>query len=327
MDETMDECFDKFLKKENFSEKQLNQIRKDIRKCYWKYYSTPEEYFLFDFMNKSHSERKEFLTDRFLWRTLWTTWGGQFVNNESDLLDKYAFCRRLEPFMHRAFVEVKSKQDYQAFWTLANNVKDVFCKPNFNCMGKGIFAAHIDTEDEAKEHFNMMIETGGCWIVEQAIKQCHEMLTWNPSSVNTIRYYSFLDNNGNYSVLPHVIRTGRKGSVVDNGGSGGVFAVIDPETGIVYTDGIDETGKYYSEHPDSGVKYKGWQVPRWLELCEAVEKAHKNYLPKHHYVGWDWALTDQGWTLIEANWGQFLLQFVEKVGRKKAFLKNIGKRD
>ena len=111
----------------------------------------------------------------------------------------------------------------------------------------------------------------------------------------------------------------------DNGGSGGVFAVINPETGIVYTDGIDETGKYYSEHPDSGVKYKGWQVPRWQELCEAVEKAHKNYLPKHHYVGWDWALTDQGWTLIEENWGQFLLQFVEKVGRKRAFLKNIGR--
>lgn len=251
--------------------------------------------------------------------------GGKFVTDESDLLDKYQFCFRMEPFMHRAFVEVKSKDDYQTFWTLTNNVKDVFCKPNFNCMGKGIFAAHIDTEEEAKIPFNTMIETGGRWIVEEAIKQCQEMASWNLSSVNTIRYYSFLDNEGNYSVLPHVIRTGRKGSVVDNGGSGGVFAVVNPETGVVYTDGIDETGKYYSEHPDSGIKYKGWRVPRWQELCEAVEKAHKNYLPNHHYVGWDWALTEQGWTLIEANWGQFLLQFVEKKGRKTEFLKNIGK--
>ena len=25
----------------------------------------------------------------------------------------------------------------------------------------------------------------------------------------------------------------------------------------------------------------------------------------HIYVGWDFALTDNGWVLIEGNWGQF----------------------
>lgn len=250
---------------------------------------------------------------------------GGGVENENDLLDKFAFCQRMKPLMQRDFIEVQSPCDYANFLEMSMRVTNVFCKPNFNCMGKGIFAAHVETEEDAKKHFNAIIETGGRWIVEQAIKQSAEMASWNKSSVNTIRYYSFLDNEGNYNVLPHVLRTGRKGNVVDNGGSGGIFAVVNPKTGVVYTDGIDESGKYYSNHPDSGVTFKGWQIPHWRELCELVEKAHKEFLPRHHYVGWDWALTENGWELIEANWGQFLLQFNEKIGRKKEFLRNIGK--
>ena len=41
-----------------------------------------------------------------------------------------------------------------------------------------------------------------------------------------------------------MLRTGRKGSVIDNAGSGGIFANIDMNTGQVITDGIDENGNY-----------------------------------------------------------------------------------
>lgn len=266
-----------------------------------------------------------FLTDRVLHKHLYFIRNA--VKDESDLENKYAFCQKMRDYTNREICFVQGKEDWIPFSSFVKRHNTVFCKPNYSCMGAGIFMAVINTDDDAKDCFDKMMSAGGKWIVEEKINQDLRMATWNASSVNTIRYYSFLDIDGNYNVVPHVLRTGRKGTVVDNGGSGGVFAVINPRTGVVYTDGIDETGKYYTEHPDSKQVFKGWQVPRWQELSGLVEKAHREKLPNHRYIGWDWALSENGWVLIEANWGQFLNQYVEKKGRKKEFVKYIGNND
>ena len=94
-------------------------------------------------------------------------------------------------------------------------------------------------------------------------------------------------------------------------------------TGTIITDGKDEKNNIYVSHPDSGVVYKGWQVPRWTELILLVEKLHKT-MSKHKYVAWDFALTNEGWVLIEGNWGQFVCQ-QSCMGRgfKKDFLELI----
>ena len=71
-------------------------------------------------------------------------------------------------------------------------------------------------------------------------------------------------------------------------------------------------------HPDSGCKYKGWVIPRWNELLTLVEECHRNF-DGHRYVGWDFALTANGWVLIEGNWGQFLSEFTEGGGIREQF--------
>ena len=111
-----------------------------------------------------------------------------------------------------------------------------------------------------------------------------------------------------------------KRQIVDNAGSGGIISNVDSNTGLIYTDGFDENGKSYKCHPDSGLNFKGWQIPLWKELIETVKSVHMA-MSDHIYVGWDFALTDNGWVLIEGNWGQFLNQYVDKVGRKEEFLK------
>lgn len=43
-------------------------------------------------------------------------------------------------------------------------------------------------------------------------------------------------------------------------------------------------------------------------------------MPEHPYIGWDFALScNNGWCVIEANWGQLLCQYVDKQGRKAEF--------
>lgn len=145
---------------------------------------------------------------------------------------------------------------------------------------------------------------------------------WNDSCINTVRLPCFY-SNGKFHVLNPFLRTGRKGAVVDNAGAGGIFACLDEETGVVVTDGINESNRFYKSHPDSGIVYKGWQVPKWDELLNLAEQIFKECLPEHKYIGFDFALTDTGWVLIEGNWGQFVGQYASRKGVKQQFIKYL----
>ena len=82
-------------------------------------------------------------------------------------------------------------------------------------------------------------------------------------------------------------------------------------------------GRRYECHPDSGVKFEGWQIPRYDELVSTVKEMHLNVMPDHPYIGWDMALTDEGWVVIECNWGQLLNQYVDHIGLKNEFMEYV----
>ena len=57
------------------------------------------------------------------------------------------------------------------------------------------------------------------------------------------------------------LRMGREGSFVDNFSAGGISALIDPDSGVIYTDGADKKGHSYECHPDSKVNdLKGFGI-------------------------------------------------------------------
>ena len=80
---------------------------------------------------------------------------------------------------------------------------------------------------------------------------------------------------------------------------------------------------YYEKHPDSGLTYRGWEVPQWQELLIMAEKIFRQCFPEHRYIGFDFALTERGWVLIEGNWGQFVSQYNDKVGVKEQFVRYL----
>ncbi|HLP02509.1 MAG TPA: sugar-transfer associated ATP-grasp domain-containing protein, partial [Opitutaceae bacterium] len=126
---------------------------------------------------------------------------------------------------------------------------------------------------------------------------------------------------GDAPVLYHpFLRTGVGGAVVDNGGAGGILAAIDPATGILSTDGRDEDGVYYPRHPDTGIVYRGFQIPRWAEVAELAGRLCR-IVPGERYTGWDFALTPDGWVLVEANHrGQFVgFQMLTRQGCRHEF--------
>ena len=306
--------------KGNTDRKNTFLLRKDIKSCYYKYLTTPDEYFLFGFeSNTSAFYREAFLTDNYKIRCLLRTISEEkYVN---DLCDKYNFYKISREYFKRDAMLVEQRTSRNEFLEFTKNHKELFIKPLSDSFGRGAKAISIGHLEEVDALYKEL-SSRGSWIVEERIHQCKETEFWNKSSVNSVRLPCFL-SNGQFHVLAPFFRTGRKGAVVDNAGGGGIFACIDPNTGIISSDGVDEMNHYYEKHPDSGLTYRGWEVPQWQELLIMAEKIFRQCFPEHRYIGFDFALTERGWVLIEGNWGQFVSQYNDKVGVKEQFVRYL----
>lgn len=317
---SINEAFNLFLTDEQKQNKEfLKKNKKDLVKCYILYAATPKDYFLFGFNNKNRTnkQRKLFITDTVKDSVLNRLEGW---DKYIELSDKYAVYIKTKKYFGRNVMKLDNHICFDSFSKFIKCGRGIFIKPLFGSYGKDVCIFDSKLDSDIKELFEKLtINEKSSWILEEQIIQSQEMAQWNSSSVNTVRVLSFL-NKGKFHVITPFFRTGRKGSIVDNAGSGGIISNVNANTGVVYTDGFDEDGKSYECHPDSGLNFKGWQIPLWKELIETVKNVHM-IMSDHIYVGWDFALTDNGWVLIEGNWGQFLNQYVDKVGRKEEFLK------
>jgi len=125
-------------------------------------------------------------------------------------------------------------------------------------------------------------------------------------SVNTVRLLTMQDPDTKEPfVAGAIIRIGSDQSApVDNVTAGGFFCNIESETGKLSKAFADWGGagddSWIDRHPDTGVIFENQVVPDWGGLCEqTVELASK--LPMLPYIGWDLAILDGGFAVIEAN--------------------------
>ena len=133
-----------------------------------------------------------------------------------------------------------------------------------------------------------------------------------PFSSNTIRVITTMDNKTNdVDVLLAFHRFGTKRSkFVDNISSGGVFALVDIETGIIGEAksifDLNDLDRTYSTHPDTGAPIKDAYIPKWQELLATIKHAHKCFA-YYRFFAWDITLDENGklWVL-EINRGSDL---------------------
>lgn len=137
-------------------------------------------------------------------------------------------------------------------------------------------------------------------MLEELIEQSQELGKFHQNSVNTVRFATYA-KNGKISNLFSIFRMGVGESVVDNASAGGIFAKIDIQTGIInsYAKTLKNANEYL-RHPDTKICILGYQIPKWNELCEIAQEAAKAF-QEYPYISFDFALTDEGWKMIEAN--------------------------
>ena len=297
-------------------------LKKDIIKCWILYHALPYEYFLFQFEHKNHLERFSFETDMDRLITLRRV--SSFEMFQKQINDKYEFYLLARDFFKRDAIRLDSEVSFDKFASFVRSHPSVFYKPLKSSKGKGAGKYDYSSIESIRYLYDELLAEGGAWMVEERITQSWEMAQWNESSVNTIRVPSFL-KDGKFTVIWTRMRMGKKGSIVDNAGAGGIVVNVDPYTGVIASDGIDESYNHFSFHPDSGLVFKGWKVPRWNELLNTVEKIHRTIFNQHIYIAWDFALTDDGWVVIEGNWGQLLgYQTASQKGVRYQFHELVG---
>ena len=295
----------------------LHKLDEDIKYCYMKYLTSPDEFFLFGFKdNTSEAYRSTFLSDNVRIRTLIKVVGEKLFVEE--LTDKMGFYRLTKPYFKREVFKFTPATSYTDFSDFALRTRHLFVKLLASSYGIGAMAFDIANDEQCREAYDKLRKSGKVWIVEQRIIQKGVFAEWNNSSVNTVRVPSFL-HNGKFEIVQPFFRTGRAGSLVDNAGGGGILACVDVKTGRLTTDGCDEVGRFYKAHPNSGIVFKGWQIPEWDCLKALVEEVHRTKMSHHRYIGWDFAYTGDDWVLIEGNWGQFVGQYADHVGVKEIF--------
>lgn len=176
-------------------------------------------------------------------------------------------------------------------------------KPLSDACGHGvkIFEREVSGDEESwLDEFKRDYEKG--FVIEELISQHAAIAKYHPSSVNTIRVNTFNSTSysgGGIEVKFPVLRVGRKGSIVDNSGSGGIFIAIDEKNGKLQS-AADEEFNSYREHPDTHVSFEG-EIPHWNELVSIAKDVAKQ-LPELRIAGLDFALDkDKGWVLVEVN--------------------------
>lgn len=273
------------------------------------------EYVAYHFETKSFKERKVFYSEMDRWRFT------NIVNNRSDiwkLRNKRLAYEIFKDWYKREQIIVKSMDDLETYKQFASKHSKFFAKPYAGGGGLGARWVEVNKYASIDESLETLLKDGS-FVLEEGVYQCSEMASFNPDSINTVRIVTIRSNN-KVSIWHALIRTGRKGLIVDNGASGGLFVLVDHKTGKIISGGANERGDLFLNHPDSNVPFIGFQIPMWKELCDmSIEMMEA--MPSINCIGWDLAVTDKGPVVIEAN-GQTSLcgpQLTQQIGLRKDY--------
>ena len=308
--------------KELLDQKIVQKYTSDIIKCYLAYGITPDEYYLHSFRNKSTKNRRGILSRKHKDELCSRYMGEEAKKYFNQLKDKWEFYTLTRPFFKRDVIRVDRESDLSLIEDFCKKHSVFIAKPRMSSSGIGVQRVEYSQWKNVNDLYDYYCnENDGLWLFEELIIQDPQMAVWHPSSVNTIRIPSIMTKKGPVVLLP-LFRTGKNGNLVDNcHNDGGLMSVPDAKTGIIVSDGYDIFTNVVRVHPNSGIEFKGYLIPKWQELIETAAMVHRSLPSKHKYVGFDFALTNHGWVLVEGNWGNFPHQVCVGYGIRKEFEK------
>lgn len=159
-------------------------------------------------------------------------------------------------------------------------------------------------------------------LVQPFVENHPEIAPMSNGALASLRIVTGLDERGQAEFVTSLMglpQGARETSVA------GVSCGIDPETGRVRT-AESLRGEPVIEHPDTGARIIGIQLPFWHESIDLVRRAHAAAFARFPFLGWDVALTADGPILLETNsgWGAIFHQAADGPLGRTAFSRLVG---
>lgn len=286
---------------------------------YWKY--PPYHYYRFKLYQKELSEDQllDYIPPYFYFNRYW--------EKRNDHLDKMLYQSKI--YQQQLFakhnipsVDVIATFDNNIIYNydgfpitiidliekyLKNDYDALFCKPEYGRGGAGII--HLSKKSGTLLLNNKVIpinkimtyfKNSSRYIIQERFIQSEEMARINKSSVNTLRIYTQINNDG--VVLPAcILRMGVNSSFVDNLSQGGLMNLINVNDGSFsdYAKIRLEDRKYF-EHPDSKYIFKNSTIKIWQEIKTKIIQ-FTSLIGECKDLGWDVAIGEDGFKVLEIN--------------------------
>ena len=278
----------------------------DMCWCYLRYGATTNDYKRNKFYKLKASYRDTFLTFRRYIRLI-----QQRMDFDTHLLfkNKSEFNKSYKDFVCRDWCVINKETSLEFIYNFIDAHKgDAIVKAMDEMQGNGIYKVSRTSVSKI-ENLMLDLKSGKEFLLEEVIENIEEIKNINPSTLNTI-------------ILSVVLRVGGANADVDNWAAGGVVYLVDKKDGIIKGEGLDKKGNFFVYHPSTNVKVSGFEVPNFNKLISWVKNlAIKNNKAK--LVGWDIAVTNSGFELIEGNFAadEHLIQ-LDGIGKYRFIIDN-----
>ena len=267
---------------------------RDMLYCLHRYGYSFRDYCVYGFVNKTLRCRLSFVSDKLRYYYC-------DILNDPGILhlmtDKYVCYQHYKEFFKRDVLGCYAENDFMLFSDFVEKHSRFIFKPLEEHSGHGIKI--YATKDIDKRIFFFEMLKKGAFVIEELIEQGEEVAVMHPQSVNTLRVVTFVIGT-EVHIIGGAWRIGVGNAVVDNAGSGGIYASVDFENGIVQTDAIDFKGEHFNIHPDSKIQIVGYKLPQWDEALSLIRQMAIK-VKGTTLIAWDIAYSKKGWLMVEAN--------------------------
>lgn len=276
----------------------IKRYGRDELKDNYKNYLTTKEYFKLHPLNGVYSF---WIDDKLTTKYVFSKYG--------DWFPKYYFQLEQDKILRLYDCQKKYELTADGVMACIDDVGALAFKRMVGSYGKGFYRIERDRDAylvsgkrKSRAEVKKLISGLYGYLVMECIENCKEIKEIFSGSLNTIRMqYSNVD--GNPVLLRSFIRFGNsKSNGVDNAKSGGLVAIVDVKTGeTFYAFQQDDKGYVIeiNEHPDTH-KSLIFKIPQWEEIKDKLNEICISY-PQLSYLGFDIAITDTGFSIIEIN--------------------------
>ena len=194
-------------------------------------------------------------------------------------------------------------------WT--ENSRAAVFRPHWSGGGQGVFFVRrsgtewtVNGHPAGRADVKALLDALDRYVVTEFVEQAEYARHIFPLTTNTIRVLTIIDDDGAFvASVAHRFGTSRS-LPIDNFRQGrGLCAAVDVETGTLGA-ALSLTPRFervwHTSHPETGNPIEGVTIPGLARSLEGSLAAARCF-PEAACVGWDVAITTDGFSILEAN--------------------------